>query len=51
MIFYVSLKKKFMKNESLVWEAPQLVIEEVFDTLGGGYTDNFENDTYAPTSN
>jgi hypothetical protein len=41
-----------MKNEGLVWEAPQLVIEEVFDTLGGAMNTFVEDGsgTYAPTS-
>jgi hypothetical protein len=41
-----------MKNESLVWEAPQLIVEDVFATLGGASTSSVESGTgfYAPTS-
>jgi hypothetical protein len=41
-----------MKNETLVWEAPQLIVEDVFATLGGASTTSAEtaSGVYAPTS-
>lgn len=39
-----------MNQEELVWEAPSLLLEDIFSTQGGAMTDITENLTLFPIS-